>query len=120
LFEATVADLLANHPGGVHKGDPITAHDAARRVAPRVGTQKAAVLAALVASEDGLTGHQLCDATSCLYPHVATTRVEELVRLGLAEPTVRTRATPSGCQAIVWVASERGRWVCDEMARSEP
>lgn len=119
LFDASVSDLLANHPGASHRADPVTAHQAARAVAPRVGSQKAAVLLALVAAGDaGLTGEELWRVTPCKWPHVATTRAEDLTRLGLAEPTERTRPTESGNQAVVWCATEQGRWIAAELERA--
>lgn len=119
LFDATAADVLTPTVGPYHRDDPITSREAALRNAPRSGTQRAAVLLALAdAADGGLTGFELWGRTPCRYPHVATTRVEELVRLGLAEPTDDTRPTDTGAQATVWRITAVGAWVADEMRRA--
>ncbi len=113
LFDATPADVLAPTVGAYHRDDPITSREAALRNAPRSGTQRAAVLAALgVAGDRGLTGYEAWQKTPCKWPHVATTRLEELMRLGLVEQTADERGG-----FLVWRVTEVGRFVADEMAR---
>ncbi len=111
----SLLDLLDSLPAPSHRNDPQTSREAAP-AGPRLGGQRRAVLLALAAAVDGLTGHQACALTTCMYPSGATTRIEELCRLGLAEPSERTRATPTGRLATVWFATDAGRELAGELS----
>lgn len=108
LFDVSAEEVVADTPGRVRATDPQTSRDAARLV--KRGTQREQVLHALVdAGDRGLTGHEACALTSCLYPHVSGTRLGELAGFGLAVATGETRPTPSGATATVYVATDHGR-----------
>ena len=101
LFDA----VGKNHLGPFHRDDPPTAIAAAVDNYPRSGSQRARIFVALLeAGERGLTGFEASRIVRIPRPHTATTRIEELERMGRARRTDRTRPTDTGSQAIVWVA----------------
>lgn len=86
-----------------------TSRDAAAANAPRAGTQRARILAALAATGDnGATDFELSISTG-IARHVAAKRRGELVDDGFATASGRVRTTDTGSPAVVWVATERGR-----------
>lgn len=108
LFDAALDEVLADTGGRVRATDPETSQSAAKTV--KAGTHRGQVLIALAdAGERGLTGHEAWAVTDCAYPASATTRLEELEAVFFAARTDRTRATATGCQAIVFVATALGR-----------
>lgn len=59
----TRAELLGNMPGGARRTDPATSQRAAQAAAPKMGTHRWAVLAAVGDAPDGLTAREVLDAT---------------------------------------------------------
>lgn len=108
----SAAEVLAENGGRVRRDDPSTSKHAALLV--RAGNQRGRILAAL-AECDGLTGHEAAARCGVSYPHVATTRLEELEHLGFAVRTSATRSTPAGGSALVWVITEPGRAVAEQI-----
>lgn len=80
-----------------------TSRDAAAQIAPRAGTLRAAVLAALKDAPGGLTDEEL---QTLLNMGASTQRPRriELTQAGLVRDSGTTRRTRSGRQAVVWVA----------------
>lgn len=94
-----------------------TSRDAALQNAPRSGTQRAEILRHVVdhtsrtgAFSIGVTRDALVELTGFRYSSVGP-RVLELIRGGFIEETDRTRKTVSGNDAVVLVATEKGRCV---------
>lgn len=112
LFDAAVEELTANE-GRVRSSDPETSKAAARVV--KAGTQRARVLLALANASDGLNGYEAAVRTGINRVHAATTRCEELERLGFARRTGSTRPTDTGCQALVFEITAEGREIATEM-----
>jgi hypothetical protein len=93
---------------GPHGNKP-TSRDAAYFNAPRRGTQRERVIAALLACQyTGATRDELAEMLD-MRPNVLTPRVWELVKGGFAEETSRTRKTRDGAQAVVLVATPKAR-----------
>jgi hypothetical protein len=92
--------LLGRHHTDGHDTELV----AAARVAPRSGTQRAAVLAMLRSYPDGLTDYELWSVGGIgARPHVPGTRREELIADGWPiTDTGRRRRTDTGAPAIVW------------------
>jgi hypothetical protein len=93
--------------GRYHSTGGDTEREAAARVAPKSGTQRAAVLQHLRGVGDlGSTDYETWVALGhiCVRPHVPGTRREELIRDGwpIADSGIR-RLTDTGNKAIVWV-----------------
>lgn len=81
----------------------LAAADAMTKKAPAL---RAKVLAALrEAGSAGLTDTELSTKLSMM-PQTAIPRRGELVKMGSVVKSGRTRKTPSGCSATVWVATE--------------
>ena len=107
LFGDGLADPAADREGA-HRGRD-TEQAAALAALPRSGTNRMRALAALaLAGVDGLTDHELADATSIYLYSVAPRRVE-LVKGGWVVDSGRRRETPNGSPAVVWVLSPAGR-----------
>lgn len=121
LFDPAPSEVFAT-PARTRATGPVTSAAAAKRVGPRAGSQAAFILCALADGPDG-TGHEAyertkCSSAPCPYPYVALTRIGSLVKLGLAVASGETRLTPLGCPAQVWVATDQGRWIADEVQRA--
>jgi hypothetical protein len=97
--------------GRHHAVGPETERGAARRVEPRSGTQRAAVLERLrEVGNEGSTDYEMWRALYplCVRPHVPGTRREELIRDGWPiEDSGRRRPTDTGAKAVVWVLTEK-------------
>lgn len=98
--------------GRRHADGGDTERHAARAVAPRSGTQRAAVLEVLRAAQasgDGCTDYELWRLGIGARPHVPGTRREELIADGwpIVDSGLR-RPTDTGSPAIVWRLIERG------------
>jgi hypothetical protein len=84
------------------RGDPETAHDAARFAAAHIGALHRTCLAAFrEAGARGLTSYELAQATGIARVSVSG-RCRELERRGLLVETPERRAGPSGVGGIVW------------------
>jgi hypothetical protein len=95
--------------GRYHHDGPSTERAAARRVAPRAGSQRARVLEALRQRlARGATDYELWNDWSIgARPHVPGTRREELIADGWPIKDSGTRRrTDTGAAAIVWVLAE--------------
>lgn len=80
--------------------------DAAHAAAPKAPTQRARVLAAIQrAGRTGLTDHEI-QISLRLNPSTQRPRRVDLVKAGLVVKSTRTRKTPSGRKAAVWIAAE--------------
>lgn len=87
---------------------PDTSRQAALLALPRTGTQRHRVLTAIRASGDrGLTDSELGDRLG-MNPSSVRPRRGELVQGMHIKDSGRRRATPSGAEAIVWVANTPG------------
>lgn len=104
IFAAPLPDPARPMRGRVHRDAHATELEAAARVAPRSGTQRARVLELLRdAGTLGLTDYELWQAGVGARPHVPGTRREELIADGW--PIIATderRPTDTGSPAIVW------------------
>ena len=99
--------------------DPHTSHEAARRMRPRAGTHRGRTLAAYDTARDGgLTDFELSDLTGIQVSSIGVRR-GELTRAGLLEDSGRTRPSPAGSPAIVWVITANGRAVARRMREEE-
>lgn len=117
LYGSTpVEQVLAPTPGRHHRNGTSTEREAAERVSLRSGTQKAGVLIALARLGEAIP-HQLHAEAGCAAAHVATTRLEELQKLGMVEMTTERRETPHRGKAFLWRCTDEGRRVADELAR---
>lgn len=106
--------VLEDTAGRSHRNGTRTERDAAQKI--RGGTHKARILSHLArVGAQGATAHELWQATGGAFPHVAATRCLDLLDLGLVERTGATRKTPSGDDALLWFANDRGRQVANEM-----
>lgn len=105
VFDFTRGEVTGGE-GRYRQSDPETSKKAAHKV--KAGTQRVRILAALASSPDGLNGWEAAKACDISRVHGATTRLNELVELGLAYRTGATRPTDTGCEALVFFASERG------------
>ena len=106
LFDAAAEELTANE-GRYRRTDPSTSKAAARTV--KAGSARARVLAALCDAPDGMNGWELSVCCGISRVHAATTRCEELERLGFAYRTGATRPTDTGCEALLFFATESGK-----------
>lgn len=101
-------DPARNAIGRFPQGARDTALAAAIRVAPRSGTQRAAVLEAITRSANGVTDYELWELHRIgARPHVPATRREELIADGW--PIIdsgQRRSTDTGSPAIVWTLKE--------------
>ena len=84
--------------------DPNTSRDSARSIAVHVERLEAAVLDALVLTR-GACAFEI-EARLKLAGDTVRPRLVSLAGKGLAEKTARTRLTPAGRKAAVWVAAE--------------
>lgn len=104
LFEHRVDE---NRPGLRHRDAPDTERAAARAVAPRSGTQRARVYAAVAAAgAAGMTDWQIADTAGVLRSAVCARR-NELVRDGFVMDSSRRRVERTGSKAIVWIARRK-------------
>jgi hypothetical protein len=114
LFDLSAADVLADTPAPVGRTCPDTSAAAAAGV--RTGSQKGRVLAALAAAGDrGCTDFEAARAIGHPRPHVVGTRRLELQRLGLVEATGMRRPSDLGGAAVVYVATDAGRAISQEI-----
>lgn len=82
--------------------DPQTSHDAAQSIEGDPATRiEKIILNALENSIDGLTTHEIVDATGIAYATV-TPRLKPMRKKGLAVDSGVTRPSPTGRQCIVW------------------
>lgn len=89
-----------------------TSRAAAEFILPHIDTFRKKVLWLLVRSgEHGMTDQEVEGVIGCVRSTNQARRLE-LQRDGLVADSGRTRLTPSGCKATVWVATERGRKEC--------
>lgn len=94
---------------GPHVKGSRTSRDAALANAPRSGTQRATILSYVCGTSDrGVTRDELVALTGFRYSSVGP-RVLELIRGGFIVETDRVRKTVSGNDAVVLVATEKGR-----------
>lgn len=101
------AGPLFASPPRARPSDPSTSHAAAASMQSIARAQQQDLARALASAPDGLT----CDEADERLGWRATSagrRMGELVRLGSAVATDRTRRTRSGRMAAVYVASARG------------
>lgn len=106
LFDNPPAtDPATNRPGRCHANGTDTEREAARRVEPRTGSQRAAVLDHLRrVGEAGATDYELWRQGIGARPHVPATRREELIADGWPiRDSGQRRPTDTGTPAIVWV-----------------
>lgn len=83
--------------------------DAANFVRPRTGTQRAKALDVIVgAGAHGATDYEISQAIDLIPPRVASRR-KELVQMGWIEESGKTRPTPGGIEAIVWVLTDKAQ-----------
>lgn len=88
-----------------HRNAPPTSRIAARRIAGRTATLRAAVLGLLVErGDDGATDEEIQLALG-LASNTEIPRRWELVNLRLVVASGRRRPTRSGCPATVWVVA---------------
>lgn len=94
--------------GRYHHDGHDTELEAAERVAPRAGSQRARVLDALHSNPAGLTDYELWKLGIGARPHVPGTRREELIADGwpITDSGARRR-TDTGANAIVWRLERR-------------
>jgi hypothetical protein len=108
LIFAPRSDPAREQVGRAHHDGTDTEWAAARRVAPRSGTQRAKVLDSLRhAGVGGRTDYELWRGGIGARPHVPATRREELIAGGwpIVDSGLR-RKTDTGSPAIVWVLRE--------------
>ena len=93
-----------------HRADPPTSHTAARHARSLASRHQAIILDVLRASGPS-TGHEIAAATEHrldgaeeLNREQVMRRCKEMREQGLVSDTGKTRATPSGRQAVVWRA----------------
>lgn len=98
--------VVANTEGRSRRGSPETSRQAAKANAVRSGTQRAAVLEAIVAHPG--TDDEVAQRTQ-LYRYSAAPRRNELAELGLVEDSGVRRRTGRGSDAVVWRSTARGR-----------
>lgn len=92
--------LLA--PGAkVRRDHPDTSKQAALRIAPKTGTKRATVLAAITRSADGLTDEEMQQQIP-MSANTQRPRRVELVEGGFIRDSGRRRKTSSDDLAIVW------------------
>jgi hypothetical protein len=90
-------------------GAPVTQRKSAILTYPRSGTYRRGVLDAIARARDaGATDEELYAATGW-DENTVRPRRNELMNDGWVEDSGRTRRTPSGKDAVVWVLSEQGR-----------
>lgn len=108
-MEQLAIDLTAPVPPRTkHRNtDPATSRRAALAAAPRAGSQRERILAAITAAPAGLNYDEASEATGIVGVSVST-RISELARGGWIEQSGE-RETSSGGQATVWIASEKVR-----------
>lgn len=87
--------------------DPATSKRAALAAAPRAGSQRARVLAAILVASNGLTYDQVAEATGIVGVSVST-RISELVAAGLVERRGE-RPTSAGGSAAICFATDLAR-----------
>jgi hypothetical protein len=86
------------------RSDPQSSKRAAVAASVRAGTQRYRILDAILSASEGLTSEQAAQATGSPYVSVST-RCSELLQGGLIERSGKTRATSSGGQSDVLVAT---------------
>ncbi len=96
---------LSDQPGTITGHDhPSTSHEAAERVLPKTGTQRARVLYEIKAWSHvgmGRTDEELQTLLD-MNPSSERPRRIELLNMGWIENSGQTRITRSGAKAIVW------------------
>lgn len=101
---------MLDQPGQQHRNGTDT--EQASAVLPWRGGQRWRVLVILAESADpiGELPHDFYSEAGCRYPHVATTRCEDLAKLGLAEKVQgERRANRDGNLCEIWRATDEGR-----------
>lgn len=88
--------------------DPSTAHQAAKRAAPRAHTDELLVLKIHAEHPDGLTDHEMAALAKRLYTSLGVRR-KALVNKGLIVDSGMKRPTPTGSDAIVWRITDAGQ-----------
>lgn len=95
-----------HHPG---RDTEIAAADLAH---PKAGTLRDLVIRTLHEHPDGLTDAELAEETGKYLYSIAPRRAE-LLHLGWVDDSGRTRRSPRGVDAVVWVLSDSGRSAID-------
>lgn len=110
MIDALLAGSALSHPAedGVVLGAKDTSREAALRVFPRTGTQRARVLDIISASISGLTDEEMQNILS-MSPNSQRPRRNELVKGGWVEDSGKQRKTKSGAFAEVWTLTHRGK-----------
>ncbi len=98
---AVELDLFAHHPALARSTDPGTSRAAAASVSSNANRLEKIVLDAVKASVDGLTSHELAEATGLSLVTVSP-RLRPLTNKGLIVDSQIRRAGTSGRQSIVW------------------
>lgn len=102
----TLFDVSEDRPGPSHHNAPETSAQAALANAPRSGTQRARVLAALV-RYGGMTDDDIGTLLN-LSGNAVRPRRGELVAAGFVKDSGDRMPSDMGNPAVVWVATERG------------
>jgi hypothetical protein len=103
---APVDDVFAAREGKHHRQAGDTERGAAKAVAPRTGTGRFKVLAALV-EHGGMIDEEIAARTG-LRHYTAAPRRKELVEGGFVVDSGSRRKTTTGTAAIVWTATAKG------------
>lgn len=122
-LQAMHAGAVVNAPGLVRNDHQETAQKAAKAIAVRSGTQRAAVLLHLLEDHQaGLIGScdELISAVTGLGPSSERPRRVELVNMGLVEPTGKTVRTSTGYEAMTWRITHQGVLVARKLEIQDP
>lgn len=99
--------MIAIQPEPPAQRHSLTSTEAAERIRPDANTLRMAVYRHLLAAgDDGLTDEQMQEGIP-MQPSTQRPRRIELVGMGLARDSGRTRPTRSGRKATVWVAIQQ-------------
>jgi hypothetical protein len=90
-------------PPRARRSDPETSHTAAKRVAPKAGALRRAVLGALRARSDGMTAPEIAVLIGARDGSISP-RMIELERVGLVRRTGAKRRNAGRGPAEIWMA----------------
>lgn len=113
----TQADLFDGVTFGeplARRTDPETSHKAAKRMIPRAGTDRMAVLLELYKRRAGLTDYDLARLLGRQQNSMGKRR-GELRDAGFVEPTEHRRPAPTGSPTIVWRITKAGIRFVDDL-----
>lgn len=118
-FDAHMDSLAAADQGAVGANHPETSRKAAKAVAPKRGTLRDVLFGVIAnAGEHGRTDAELHQAVDVDWRtdirSIGSARIDLRDKYGLIRDSGRTRLTPGGNEAIVWVLTDLGR---DEWGR---